>query len=115
MTQRLVGGQTTLAMLLAGEGLKPSANGVRVRFSGAERAVVEGPFPEARSLVAGFWLWRVRSMAEAVAWARRCPNPTGGQSELEIRPVLEADDFGDEFTPELRADEDRLRDQLADR
>lgn len=96
-------------VMLAGEGLKPSANGVRVRFAGAERTVVEGPFPETRALVAGFWLWQVRSMAEAVAWAQRCPNPTGEQSELEIRPVFEADDFGDEFTPELREQEERLR------
>jgi hypothetical protein len=101
-------------VLLAGEGLHPSDKGRRVQFAGADRTVVDGPFPETRQLVAGFWLWRVRSMDEAVEWARRCPNPTGLASELEIRPVLEADDFGDEFTPELRADEDRLRARLGD-
>lgn len=101
-------------VLLAGEGLHPSAKGVRVRFSGAERTVTEGPFAATEELVAGFWLWRVPSMAEAVAWARRCPNPMPDGGELEIRPVFEAEDFGDEFTPELRAQEEQLRDRVAE-
>lgn len=96
-------------VLLAGEGLQPSARGKRVRFSGGARTVVDGPFAESRDLVAGFWLWRVPSMAEAVEWARRCPNPMPGGGELEIRPVYEADDFGDEFTPELREREEQVR------
>ena len=96
-------------VLLAGEGLKPSADGVRVRFSGSERTVVDGPFTEAKELVAGFWLWQVRSLDEAVEWARRCPNPMPGGGELEIRPVMEPDDFGENLTPELREREARLR------
>ena len=100
-------------VLVAGEGLHPSAKGKRVRFSGSERTVVDGPFAETSELVAGFWLWRVRSMDEAVEWARRCPNPMPGDSVLEIRPVFEADDFGDELTPELREQEERLRAQTA--
>ncbi len=96
-------------IMLAGEGLHPSAKGKRVRFSGASRTVVDGPFTETKELVAGFWLWRVASMEEAVEWVKRCPNPMEGPSEIEIRPVFEADDFGDEFTPELRAQEDELR------
>ena len=96
-------------VMLAGEGLHPSARGKRVRFSGARRTVVDGPFAETKELVAGFWLWQVRSMDEAVEWVRRCPNPMVGDSEIEIRPVFEAEDFGAEFTPELRAQEDRLR------
>lgn len=100
-------------VLLAGEGLHPSAKGVRVRFAadgGGEREVVRGPFPHPEQLVAGYWLWRVASMDEAVGWARRCPNPMPGTAaELELRPVLEADDFGDELTPELRAREAALR------
>ena len=99
-------------IMLAGEGLHPSAKGARVKFSGAKRTVVDGPFAEAKELVAGFWLWQVRSMDEAIEWAKRCPNPTGAESELEIRQVFEADDFGAEFTPELRAQEERLRAQL---
>lgn len=96
-------------VMLAGEGLHPSARGKRVRFSGAQRSVVDGPFAETKELVAGFWLWQVKSMDEAVEWVKRCPNPMPVDSEIEIRPVFEADDFGAEFTPELRAQEDRLR------
>ena len=101
-------------IMLAGEGLKPSSQGKRVRFSGPNRTVIDGPFAETKELVAGYWLWQVRSMEEAVEWARRCPNPMPGDSDLEIRPVFEAQDFGAEFTPELREQEERLRAQLAD-
>jgi hypothetical protein len=101
-------------VMLAGEGLKPSSQGARVRFSGSKRTVIDGPFAETKELVAGFWLWQVRSMEEAVEWAKRCPNPMPGEeSELEIRQVFEAEDFGAEFTPELREQEDRLRAQIA--
>lgn len=96
-------------VMLAGEGLHPSSKGARVRFSGKSRSVVDGPFAETKELVAGFWLWQVRSMAEAVEWVKRCPNPMLGESEIEIRPVFEADDFGEAFTPELRVQEERLR------
>jgi hypothetical protein len=96
-------------VMLAGEGLHPSAKGARVRFSGKDRSVVDGPFAETRELVAGFWLWQVRSMDEAIEWVKRCPNPHVGDSEIEIRPVFEAEDFGAEFTPELREQEQRLR------
>lgn len=96
-------------VMLAGEGLHPSAKGKRVRFSGSDRTVVDGPFAATEELVAGYWLWQVASMDEAVAWVRRCPNPMPGDSEIEIRPLYEAADFGAEFTPELRAQEDRLR------
>jgi hypothetical protein len=89
-------------VLLAGEGLQPSAKGVRVRFSGDRRSTVDGPFAETKELIAGFWLWQVRSLDEAIEWAKRCPNPTGADSELEIRPVFEPDDFGAALTPELR-------------
>jgi hypothetical protein len=99
-------------IMLAGEGLKPSSQGKRVRFSGASRAVVDGPFAETKELVAGFWLWQVRSMEEAVEWVRRCPNPMQTDSEIEIRQVFEAEDFGAEFTPELRAQEERLRAEI---
>ena len=99
-------------VMLAGEGLHPSARGVRVAFDGPQRRVIDGPFAETRELVAGFWLWEVRSMDEAVEWAKRCPNPMPGPSELEIRPLYEAEDFGAEFTPELREQEDRLRERL---
>ena len=101
-------------VLLAGEGLHPSARGKRVRFSGSQRTVIDVPFTETKELVAGFWLWQVKSMDEAVEWVRRCPNPMEGESEIEIRPVFEADDFGAEFTPELRAQEERLRAQAED-
>jgi hypothetical protein len=95
-------------VLLGGEGLQSSAKGKRVRFSGAQRTVIDGPFAETKELVAGFWLIKADSMDEAVAWVKRAPNPFEGESEIEIRQVFEADDFGAEFTPELRAQEDRL-------
>ena len=98
-------------VMLAGEGLHPSSKGARVRFSGKERTVVDGPFAESKELVAGFWIWRVASKAEAIEWVKRCPNPMPGDSEIEIRQIFEAEDFGAEFTPELRAQEDRLRAQ----
>jgi hypothetical protein len=100
-------------VMLAGEGLHPSSKGKRVRFSGPTRTVINGPFAETKELIAGFWLWQVRSMEEAVEWVKRCPNPMEGESEIEIRPVFEADDFGAEFTPELREQEERLRQQIA--
>jgi hypothetical protein len=101
-------------IMLAGEGLHPSARGKRVHFSGARRTVIDGPFAETKELVAGFWMWQVRSMDEAVEWVKRCPNPMTTDSEIEIRPIFEAEDFGAEFTPELRQQEDRLRAQLSD-
>jgi hypothetical protein len=100
-------------VMLAGEGLHPSSKGRRVRFSGSTRTVVDGPFTETKELVAGYWLWQVKSVDEAVEWVKRCPNPMPGESEIEIRPVFEAEDFGAEFTPELRAQEERLRQQAA--
>ncbi len=100
-------------VMLAGEGLHPSAKGKRIRFSGAQRTVVDGPFAETKELIAGFWLWQVKSIDEAVEWARRCPSPMPGEeSMLEIRPVFEAEDFGAEFTPELRAQDERLRAEI---
>jgi hypothetical protein len=102
-------------VMLAGEGLHPSSKGVRVKFSGKARTVVDGPFAETKELVAGFWLWQVSSMEEAIEWVRRCPNPMPTDSEIEIRRVFEAEDFGAEFTPELRAQEDELRAQLEKR
>ena len=101
-------------VMLAGEGLHPSSNGVRVQFSGSKRTVVDGPFSETRELIAGFWLFDVKSREEAIEWVKRCPNPMESDSEIEIRQIFEADDFGAEFTPELRAQEDRLRAQLAE-
>ena len=95
-------------IMLAGDGLKPSSAGARVQFSGKKRAVVDGPFAETKELIAGFWIWQVKSMEEALEWAKRCPNPTGEDSVLELRPFFEATDFGDEFTPELRAKEEQL-------
>jgi hypothetical protein len=95
-------------VMLAGEGLHPSAKGKRIRFSGTARTVIDGPFTESKELIAGFWLWQVKSMEEAVEWTKRCPNPMNGESEIEIRPVFELDDFG-ELTPELREQEERLR------
>src|SRR5215472_14178124 len=89
-------------VMLAGEGLQPSSKGKRVRFSGRNRTVIDGPFTETKELIAGFWLWQVRSMEEAVEWVKRCPNPFRGESEIEIRQVFETEDFGAEFTPELR-------------
>lgn len=99
-------------IMLAGEGLHPSSKGVRVRFDGARRTVIDGPFAETKELIAGFWLWQVRSMDEAIEWLKRCPNPMGTVSDVEIRPVFEAEDFGEAFTPELRAQEQRLRDRI---
>jgi hypothetical protein len=97
-------------IMLAGDGLHPSAKGKRIRFSGAKRSVIGGPFAETKELIAGYWIWQVRTMDEAVEWARRCPNPMPGEeSELEIRPIFAAEDFGAEFTPELREQEERLR------
>jgi hypothetical protein len=96
-------------VLLAGEGLQPSSKGARVRFSGSKRTVIDGPFTETKELIAGFWLWQVQSMQEAIEWVKRCPNPFPGESEIEIRQVYEAEDFGAEFTPELREQEARLR------
>jgi hypothetical protein len=96
-------------ILLAGEGLHPSSKGARVRFSGTNRSVIDGPFTETKELVAGFWLWQVQSMEEAIAWVKRCPNPMPSESEIEIRPLFEAADFGDEFTPELREQEECIR------
>ena len=98
-------------VLLAGEGLHPSSKGARVRFSGAQRTVIDGPFVETKELVAGFWLWKVKSKEEAIEWVKRCPNPTGAEAEIEIRQVFEAEDFGPAFTPELREQEERLRAQ----
>lgn len=99
-------------ILLAGDGLHPSVRGKRVRFSGDERTVIDGPFAETKELIAGYWLWEVSSKEEAVQWVKRVPNPDGGESEIEIRPVFEADDFGEEFTPELREQEERLRSRV---
>jgi hypothetical protein len=99
-------------IMLAGEGLHPSSKGKRVEFSGTRRTVVDGPFAETKELIAGFWLWQVKSMDEAIEWVKRCPNPMNEDSTIEIRQVFEAEDFGAEFTPELRAQEDRLRAQL---
>lgn len=96
-------------VLLAAEGLHPSSKGARVKFSGEKRTVVDGPFTETKELIAGFWLWQVRSMEEAMAWVKRCPNPHSEEGEIEIRPVFEAEDFGAEFTPELREQEERIR------
>jgi len=103
-------------VMLAGEGLQPSSKGARVRFSGTKRTVIDGPFAETKELIAGYWLWQVKSKQEAIEWLKRCPNPfPGTDSEIEIRQVFEAEDFGAEFTPELRAQEERLRAQVADK
>ena len=103
-------------IMLAGDGLKPSSNGVRVVFNGSSRRVVDGPFAETKELVAGFWIWQVKSKEEAIEWVKRCPNPfTTGESVIEIRPFYEAEDFGSEFTPELRAQEERVRAQIDSR
>ncbi|KIP13708.1 dehydrogenase [Burkholderia ubonensis] len=99
-------------VMLAGEGLHPSSRGKRVRFSGPGRSVIDGPFAETKELIAGFWMWKVKSMDEAVEWVKRCPNPMKGDSEIEIRPVFEAEDFGAEFTPELQEQEARLRAEI---
>jgi hypothetical protein len=100
-------------VMLAGEGLHPSRKGVRVHFSGESRSVIDGPFAETKELIAGFWLWKTGSLAEAVEWVKRCPSPFRGESDIEIRQVFEAEDFGAEFTPELCAQEDRLRAEIA--
>jgi len=102
-------------IMLAGEGLHPSSKGKRIAFDGPSRTVIDGPFAETKELVCGFWIWQVKDMAEAVEWAKRCPNPMPGPSELEIRPIFEAVDFGDAMTPELAQQEDRIRDKLAAR
>jgi len=102
-------------VMLAGEGLHPSSKGARIRFSGDKRTVIDGPFSETKELVAGFWLWEVKSMEEAIVWVKRCPNPMNDDSEIEIRRVFEADDFGPALTPELRAREERLRAESAAR
>lgn len=103
-------------VMLAGEGLHPSSKGVRVKFSGDNRTVTDGPFAETKELVAGFWIWKVKSMDDAVEWLKRCPNPMpNDEPEVEIRQIFEAEDFGAEFTPELREQEDRLRAQMADK
>jgi hypothetical protein len=99
-------------IMLAGEGLQPSSKGARVRFSGTKRTVIDGPFAETKELIAGFWLWQVKSKEEAIEWVKRCPNPMPGDSEIEIRQVYEAEDFGAEFTPELRAQEERQRKEM---
>ena len=100
-------------IMLGGEGLQPSSKGARVRFSGERRSVIDGPFAETKELVAGYWLWQVKSKAEAIEWVKRCPNPMPGtEAEIEIRQVFESEDFGEEFTPELREQEERLRAKL---
>lgn len=99
-------------ILLAGDGLHPSSKGVRVQFSGTDRTVTQGPFTPAQDLVAGYWLWQVNSMEEAIAWVKRCPNPMPGNSDIEIRPIFEAEDFGEALTPELRDQEDHIRAQV---
>ena len=99
-------------IMLAGEGLHPSSKGARVKFSGTSRTVIDGPFAETKELVAGFWIWNVKSREEAIEWVKRCPNPMMEDSEIEIRQVFEAEDFGAAFTPELREQEERLRKQI---
>ncbi len=102
-------------VMLAGEGLQPSSKGVRVRFKGSDRSVIDGPFTEAKELVAGYWLIEVKSLDEAIEWVKRVPNPMEGESEIEIRQVFEADDFGEEYTPEARERAERLRTEIEDR
>jgi len=99
-------------IMQAGEGLHPSSKGKRVRFDGAKRTVTDGPFPETKELIAGFWIWKVKSMDEAVEWLKKCPNPMDGTSDVEIRQIFEAEEFGAEFTPELKEQDDRLRAQI---
>jgi hypothetical protein len=100
-------------IMLAGDGLHPSSKGARVHFSGSKRTVIDGPFAETKELIAGFWIWQVRSLDEAIEWVKRCPNPMDGPSDIEIRQIFEMEDFGAEFTPELRAQEERLRAESA--
>lgn len=102
-------------IMLAGDGLKPSSQGKRVAFNGADRLVIDGPFTETKELVAGYWLWQVKDMDEAVAWVKRCPNPMPGPSEIEIRPLYEMEDFADVLTPEIVDQHERLREQMAKR
>jgi hypothetical protein len=102
-------------VMLAGEGLHPSSKAKRVHFSGAKRTVTDGPFAETKELIAGYWIWKVNSMEEAVDWVKKCPNPMNGDSDIDIRPIFEAEDFGDEFTPELQEQEERLRSKIEDR
>jgi len=102
-------------VMLAGEGIQPSSKGARVKFHGGKKTVIDGPFAETKELVAGFWLWQCKSKEEAIEWVKRCPNPMQGESEIEIRQVFENEDFGAEFTPELRAQEDRIRAEIASR
>jgi len=102
-------------VLVAGEGLKPSSEGARVTFRGQDRVVRDGPFPETKELIAGFWIWEVKSLEEAIEWVKKCPNPLEGESVIEIRPFVEADDFGEAFTPELREREERLRAKVESR
>jgi hypothetical protein len=102
-------------IMLEGEGLKPSSQGARVRFSGKNRTVLDGPFAETKELVAGYWIWKVKSLQEAIDWVKRCPNPMPGESEIEIRPIFEAEDFGAELTPELREQEERIRAEITSR
>ena len=99
-------------IMLEGEGLHPSSKGARVQFSGNKRTVIDGPFAETKELVAGYWIWKVKSLQEAIDWVKRCPNPTGAEGEIEIRPIFEAGDLGEGFTPELREQEQRLRAQI---
>jgi hypothetical protein len=101
-------------IMLDGAGLHPSSKGAKVKFSGTDRTVVDGPFTEAKELIAGYWMWQVKSMDEAIEWVKRCPNPMNEESEIEIRQVFEAEDFGAEYTPELREQEARLRSQIAE-
>ena len=101
-------------VMLAGEGLKPSKLGKRVKFSGAKRTVTDGPFAETKELIAGYWLWEIDSLEEAIEWVKRCPNPMESESDIEIRQIFDADDFGEEFTPELREASERLREQIED-
>ena len=100
-------------VMLAGEGLHPSSKGARVKFSGSKRTVIDGPFAETKELIAGYWVWQVKSKEEAIEWVKRCPNPHREGGEIEIRQLFEAEDFGEEFTPELREQEERLREQIA--
>jgi hypothetical protein len=102
-------------IMQAGEGLQDSSKGVRVKFSGPNRTVTDGPFAETKELIAGFWLWEVKSMDEAIEWVKKCPNPMKGESEIEIRPIFEMEDFGDNLTPEVREQEERLRQQMTEK
>jgi hypothetical protein len=105
---------TKAGILLAADGLHPSSRGARIQFDGDKRTVIDGPFTETKELIAGFWLWQVKSLEEAIEWARRCPNPTGAQGPLEIRQIFELDDFGENLTPELREQEERLQAQATE-